>query len=456
MKIALHEIRNIVFISLLGYLGTLAVTQTAYGERFMNLRWVALSVLLVASGWYWLNIRQKRQSGISLDKSSAVLLVYLLSTFLTVVFAENPLFSGFRWASHAMMLIVFSIFLRQIMTFIQIEKILLLLKVIIGGLLLLSLLKPAPQTIYNSLQVSSGAFGNANNLGQVAAIGVLIYLHSYLIGKNKRVRYLEAVLACVSMGMVWWSGSRSATIMLVTGIGLITFFYRQKVKGKFWGIIFLIILLVFVFPALPHKVKRFISKSGDPSTRFVTQITKSREEVWSSAWEGFKSRPLSGWGFGADSSITKNWAIKLTSLGTVERDAVNDMLFMLEGCGVIGFGAYLLLVYISWKQKLTSRQISILRQKNYGRLNLKEKYLFLNHTHAIMFTLAMSLLVLFQFDNTALSAGNFISVMLWLSVGAAGALRKEVLSSEIAMHHYLITEAQRIQKEPSISSSPQW
>jgi O-antigen ligase len=444
---------SLVKISFLFYLGTLAITQTVYGGRLMNLRWVTLSILLVVAGWYWLIMRPQRQSGLLLDKSTRILLLYFLSTFFTVIFAENPLFSGSRWASHAMMLIIFLVFLRQNLTMGQIQKILVILKIIIGLLLVFSILNPAPQTIYDDFKVFRGAMANANTMGQIAAIGVVIYFHSFLIARNKRIRYLEAVLACGAIGIVWWTGSRSAMISLMTGIALIFYFYRQRVHRKvFWGI-FLFCLVIITFPTLPGEVKRFVSKTGDVPTIFSRGvITKSRSDVWSAAWKGFGDRPVLGWGFGADSSIPKDWTLRLTALGIVERDAVNDFLFMLEGCGVVGFGAYLLLVYIVWRQKPTRRQVSILRLTNYSRLNLKGNYFTMNHAYAIMFTLAVSLLVLVQFDNTALSAGNFISVILWLSVGAAGALRKEFLLNDLAMYHYLSTGAQRIQKEASVAS----
>ena len=452
MEIALHKIKDLVFIALIGYLGILAATQTAYGGRFMNLRWVLLLILLVVSGWYWLTIRSRKQSGLLLDKTTGILLLYLLSTFLSVVFAENALFSGFRWTSHAMMLIVFLVFLRQNLSFSQVQKILVVLKITIGVLLFLSLLNPAPQTIFDDFKVFRGAMGSANTMGQIAAVGVLIFIHSFLIERNKWIRYLEGALTCIAMGVVWWSGSRSAMIAFMTGLGMITYFYRLKTHGKVFWTLFLICLLMVTFPGLSHEAKRFIYKTSDDSARFVQQITKNRSDIWSSAWEGFEGRPIFGWGFGADSSITKEWKIELTALGKVRRDAVNDFLFMLEGCGVIGFGAYLLLIYIVWRHKPTPRQVSILRLKNYSRSNLKGNYFAINHAHAILFTLSVSLLVLVQFDNTALSAGNFISVLVWLSASAAGALRKEVLLNELVIHHYLSTGAQKIRKEASVAS----
>ncbi|HME46302.1 MAG TPA: hypothetical protein VKF36_24680, partial [Syntrophorhabdales bacterium] len=47
-----------------------------------------------------------------------------------------------------------------------------------------------------------------------------------------------------------------------------------------------------------------------------------------------------------------------------------------------------------------------------------------------------SLLVTVQFDNTALSAGNFVSVTLWLCVALAGAIRNKAVAHESAMARY--------------------
>src|SRR3990172_5686420 len=120
--------KNIFLISVIGYLSILAATQTVYGGQLMSLRWVMLIVLLATSSLYWLMIRLKKGTELSLDKSASVLLLYLSATFLTVVFAENPLFSGFRWASHVMMLIIFIIFFRQNIAFTQIQELFLIIK----------------------------------------------------------------------------------------------------------------------------------------------------------------------------------------------------------------------------------------------------------------------------------------------------------------------------------------
>jgi hypothetical protein len=72
--------------------------------------------------------------------------------------------------------------------------------------------------------------------------------------------------------------------------------------------------------------------------------------------------------------------------------------------------------------------------------------LSLYHHHAITHILAMSLFVMVQFDNTALSAGNFISVVLWLCVALSGAIKREVQRYEQAwfQYHFLINRRLRL------------
>jgi len=50
----------------------------------------------------------------------------------------------------------------------------------------------------------------------------------------------------------------------------------------------------------------------------------------------------------------------------------------------------------------------------------------LHHAHVTLFVLSLCLIILNQFDNTALSAGNLISATLWLATGCASTLRQEI------------------------------
>ena len=186
-------------------------------------------------------------------------------------------------------------------------------------------------------------------------------------------------------------------------------------------------LAMVSFPTLPAQISHFVVKKYTTENRVSASLDalRSRRPIWSAAWEGFKERPLVGWGFGADRKMTQEWEIKLTAVGAVERDAVNDFLFMMEGCGIIGPCSYLLLIHIVLKQRPTRSQKSILQRFSRDR-EVNSGAMDLHHAHVVLFILPTCLLFLNQFDNSALSAGNLMSAITWLSSASAAILRHEM------------------------------
>jgi len=424
---------NAVVISLYGYLGTLAVTQTVYGSHFMNTRWFTLGILVIACGFFWFSARPSTHDS-SNDKSNLLVLVYFAMTFLTIVAAENPLFSGMKWISHALMLLVFLVFLRQSLKANQVNLIVLFLKGTIVTLLFASWMKPESMISSLDMELYRGAFGSSNAMGQVAAIGTLLFIHGMLTGKIHWLRYLEASLAVLALWLTWSSGARSAMIAFLTGIVLMNYFYRTRLSKKTIWITLLMAFLMVAMPNLPKTARLVLTRQSNTSDSFSEQIFKTRKEVWSAAWEGFQNRPFLGWGFGADDTISKEWNVQFTALGTVSRDHVNDTMIVLESTGIAGLMAYLLLILVALRQIPTRKQRWMLHRTSSS--SPLEINLSLYHIHAVTYILAISLIVMVQFDNTALSAGNFISVVLWLCVGVSGAIKREALGYEQAWLQY--------------------
>jgi O-antigen ligase len=423
---------KVVALSLYGYLAALAVTQTVYGSYFMNTRWFTLGILVIACGFYWFSAKPSLLDP-SGDKCNLLTLVYFAMTFLSIAAAENPSFSGMKWISHVLMLVVFLIFLRQSLKANQVNSIVVFLKGTTVSLLLASWMKPASLVSSLDLQLYRGAFGSPNSLGQVAAIGALLLIHGALTGKIYWLRYLEASMACLALWLAWSSGARSAMVAFLTGIVLMNYFYRTRLSKKTIGITLLMAFLMVAMPNLPKTAQLVLLRGERTSESFSEQIFKSRTDVWSAAWEGFRNRPFLGWGFGADDTISREWNVQFTALGTVSRDNVNDTMIMLESTGIVGLMAYLLLILVSLKQIPTRNQRWLLQEASSIPLRID---LSLYHTHAITYLLAVSLIVMVQFDNTALSAGNFISVVLWLCVALSGAIKREVLGYEQAWLQY--------------------
>ena len=172
------------------YLAALAITQTVYGGRFMNARWIALGFSLLAAAVCWALCRPPVHIRHS-TRSSTIVLTYLGLTFLSVVTAENALFSGLKWVSHAAMVLLFLVFLLQSLTLRQTGHALCILKLLVAILILLSWLKPDPTISYveiDDVELFRGAFGSPNSMGQVAAIGCLLFLHGFLTRKSRWLR----------------------------------------------------------------------------------------------------------------------------------------------------------------------------------------------------------------------------------------------------------------------------
>jgi len=410
-----------VVISRYGYLGILGVTQTVYGSSFMNARWFTLGRQAMAGGCSWFS-KKPYAHEMSDDKDNLLILIYFAMTFLSIVAAENPLFSGMKWISHAVMLLIFLVFLRQSFKTYQVNQMVLFLKGIVVSLLFASWVKPESLVSSLDMELYRGAFGSPNAMGQVAAIGGLLFIHGALTRKIHWFRYLEASVAALALWLVWSSGARSAMIAFLTGIVLINYIYGARLTKKTIWITLMMAFLMVAMPDLPKTARLVLLRGNNASESFSEQIFKTRKEVWSAAWEGFRNRPFLGWGFGADDTVSKEWKVQFTALGTISRDHVNDTMIMLESTGIVGLMAYLLLILVAFRQIPTRYQRWMLHQTSPIPMKMD---LCLFHIHAITFILTMSLIVMVQFDNTALSAGNFISVVLWLCVAVSGAIKRE-------------------------------
>jgi O-antigen ligase len=411
--------------ALIAYLFTLAITQTVYAEPFMNLRWVALGAVTASACADWILVATRGGHRVR-GNNGHLLAIYLLATFGTVIYAQNWVFSGMRWTSHAAMLVVSLLFLPQIMIPGQTRQILLILKVVMSTLLIFSWLRPIIELIPDTGDLYHGAMGNSNTMGHIAFIAAMLYLSPALSAREFRTRLFSAAMMIAATLTVWQSGARSSIIALSIGVLLLFYYYRREAQRYLIIAVLLGGVTMIAFPTLPSEISRFIMKADDRTDLSLDNpVLRTRIPTFTAAYNGFKERPLLGWGFGASSHTSRDAEVKLTSWGIVNRDAVNDFMFMLEGCGIVGFLAYLLLMYIVFKQAPSKSQRSVLNDYFQGKIKYS-KAISLHQTHALLYVLSVSLIVLNQFDNTALSAGNLICMTLWASTGCAITLHHEL------------------------------
>jgi hypothetical protein len=477
-KIAsLISIPKPVLISLLFYLGTLAATQSVYGYPFMSIRWVALGIFGLVSFLYWLfdpNPLKRHMIGWN---DPSIVFVYLGATLLSITTAENYKFSGLRWATQGMLILSCMVFLRGTFNPERIKDLLLPLKIVVLGLLWISLLFPAPSTPYDN-PYFRGAMGDSNSLGHVSAICALVYLYGAMGERRKNWRIIQVAVTAFAMVILIRSGARSSMIAFLVGFILVNFYFGLTRSLLAKSAAFLLAALIFASPLLQSKAIQFVSKEErmirDPAFMVAAMaysrlgllpegVFATRERLWHESWDGFMQRPFFGWGFGANANIPKEWSVAPFGVA-VARDITNDPLFILEGCGLVGFVGYLLLILSVLKQSPRRQEFLMLRNRfrRETRLTLKglttypmilkksptssqypneiQKHendeifdrltLSRAYVHAQMYTLSVSLFVLFFFDGSAFSAGSLISAIFWISAGVASLIRKEAIANE--------------------------
>ena len=220
----------LTWLSLFGYLIALALTQTTYNQPFMTSRWIMLGIF-TASGFADMILVAAR-GGYRLGFGNGqILAIYLLATFSSVIYAENWLFSGMRWASHALMLLVLLLIFPQIVTLKQIRILLAVLKYLLAALVVVSWLSPAPVTVLDNNTLYKGVMGNANSMGHIAFLTAILFLQSAIIARKPWVRYFSGAFAVAAMITIWNSGARSSMTAFSVGMLLLLYFYRKEMKG---------------------------------------------------------------------------------------------------------------------------------------------------------------------------------------------------------------------------------
>lgn len=418
-------LRSLTLISLTVHLVSLAATQTAYGAGFSLLRWLSLFALTSFAGLYWLTSGQRGLRSQSVELRVAICLGLW---GLTVVNAEYPWFSGYRWGAHAMIVVSALVFLPACIRLADAPRAVLVLKLIVAAVLLASYFRPVRLTAFDNHNWYRGIFGNANSLGEMAAVGCLLFWHGFLTQRGAWRRYLQATLAGLAAFLMFEAGGRSAVVAFVGGVITLYILYGGRVSRHLvYGTIGILIAIA-VLPNLQQRVGTFIIKHSTEyqSAGALDALIFSHRRVWESSWEGFTQRPVLGWGFGADSSSNLSaWNGELTALGFAQRDPVNDILYSLETGGIIGLIAYLTIVALIFKAwmpgRLRSRLDVALHQRGLEPLGSAYDVQKLSCCTTVL------LIVLFEFDNTALSAGNFFSALLWISLGQSLGLSRRLM-----------------------------
>lgn len=410
-------LRNLFLVSLFAHFASLAATQTAYGTGFYSMRWYSLFALFGFGFLQWVANRRKLLLS---DIIRWRVFIYLGLWGLTVIYAENPLFSGLRWAGHAMIVMSGLIFLPCVLRPKDTWKWLLALKLIVAVTLGYSYFYPVRLTVFDDPTLYRGIFGNPNALGHMSAVGCLLFWHGFLTARDTRWAWLQGAVAVIAGVLMLQSGARSSIMAFLAGLTVLYVFYKANMSRYSMLAAVAAAFALLVVPDLWERASTFIFKHGGkaPSDALMDRLLFTRQSGWEQHWNGFLQRPLLGWGFGADRDANfSNWQGAWRSTGVVGRDPVNDVMYSLESGGLVGLLAYLFVITLIIKGWFTARVRAVLdfrfRQRDIGPMG--QVY----DAYRIFFCLCIALITVFEFDNTAMAAGNFFAALMWISMGMA-------------------------------------
>jgi O-antigen ligase len=152
-----------------------------------------------------------------------------------------------------------------------------------------------------------GRLGNSIYLAVYTLFNIFITL-LYLIKNIKRplITSLYSIALVFQFITLYFTATRGATLGLIGGIiltlGLMTFFHRKLKIVRNTALSIIVIIILGIVLLFSFSQTAFVKESS-VLPRFVNislseGTVVARFMVWDSAWQGFKERPILGWGQG--------------------------------------------------------------------------------------------------------------------------------------------------------------
>lgn len=198
------------------------------------------------------------------------------------------------------------------------------------------------------------------------AAGLAVYL--FLIYKNNW-RWFFLAAAALFLLVIWQTSNRGALIGLFFGVfvGLIVAFFILQSKKQKIVIAASFLTLMMLFLILFFVSQRSFVQSRAPNlanlfnpVRFTSGTSATRLLVWQMAWNGFKERPLLGWGTGNFNLVfDKYFNPKLSQYGfseTVWDKPHNWLLEIANSAGIVGLISYTAILFFAFYYLLRQKK----------------------------------------------------------------------------------------------------
>jgi len=204
-------------------------------------------------------------------------------------------------------------------------------------------------------QIHQGGVRLDASLGNAAYLATYclfhIFLACYFLFKNKSgwTRWLLGFSIVANLFILYFTATRGAILGLIGGILIASLLaswrYRKESRVKKVAVSFLVGLFIFVGLFWLFRNSSFV-QSSPVLSRFasisLTEVTtQSRFLIWEMAWQGFKERPILGWGPGNFGYVFSKYYDPMMWRQEPWFDRAHNLIFdWLIDAGLVGFLAY--------------------------------------------------------------------------------------------------------------------
>ncbi len=214
---------------------------------------------------------------------------------------------------------------------------------------------------------ADGTFGNASYMAIFMVFAAFISAYLYFSEDKKWLKNIFATLVIFEIPVVFLTATRGAILGLIGGVVLLVlllaFFSRdRRIKIASFGVIAGVIFLISTFLLVQNK--NFITQnpvfSRFSNLSFQDRTVQSRFTIWSMSFEGFKEKPILGWGIENYNQVFNKYY--RPSLWPQEQwfDRSHNIIFdWLISAGLLGLLAYLSIfvsaIYTLWRGYYTDK-----------------------------------------------------------------------------------------------------
>lgn len=294
---------------------------------------------------------------IQLTKFHKSTTLFFLFCFISMFWAQNPLYSKNQAISILYNLIVLFFVNAACQSDDNISKFIFAIK---WGGVIIALYSFAIygvsgiiNTIHSGMRLDN-EFGNSNDIAIQGALSIVIFMMDYLVNVKKRT--ILSIFACTpSMILIASSGTRKAILILAIGFFMAFYWYiknTQTVSKKIqrfavfaFACIFVILLIsnMSMFNLILDRMKNI----GFGNNKIKEQSAQLRSVMIIGGWKQFLKTPLLGIGIGCP---------RILNLSLTGMDAYlhNNYIELLCGGGLVGFILYYKMYYYNLKLLIRS------------------------------------------------------------------------------------------------------